>query len=173
MYEITQKSRRFHLDEEVLPGSAVLPKLEVNMPFANHGRHIARNSKSIWFCAFINSRNVREQNFLQLSVSQSADDVGGDFNEPVVLAGKAGTWKPFFEADGLRNVCLAIDEADRLHVIFEHSGGILISSVDVTGNSPLEKIMERSPGLSRIQLERPDVRWATLCFCRTALSRFT
>ncbi|MDP6114286.1 MAG: hypothetical protein QGG53_20680 [Planctomycetota bacterium] len=120
MHEITQKSRRFHLDEEVLPGSAVLPKLEVNMPFANHGRHIARNSKGIWFCAFIDSRNVREQNFLQLSVSNSPDDVGGEFNEPVVLAGKADSGTPFYEADDLRNVCLAMDEADRLHVIFEH-----------------------------------------------------
>lgn len=153
MYEITEKTRRFHLDEEVLPGSAVLPKLEINMPFANHGRHIARNSSGIWFCAFINSRNVREQNFLQLSVSQSAEDVGGEFNESVVLAGETGTWMPFFETAGeIGNVCLAVDGADRLHVIYGHSGGIHMSSTDAAGESAFEKLKDRSAWAEPVSL---------------------
>ena len=146
MYDVTQEGRRFHLDEEVIPDSQVIPKRSVNAPFANHGRPITRNSRGQWFCAHISGRNFEGANFLCLSVSERPQDVGGELSRPVIIVGgETAWWDTFFMIDGpLDNACLLVDARDTLHVLFSHSGGIFVTRVDASGDALYERLKEKS-----------------------------
>ena len=44
--ELTRTCRRFHLDEEVIPETSVHPQFRLEIPYANHGKHVARNGNA-------------------------------------------------------------------------------------------------------------------------------
>ena len=60
MVAVHKESRRFHMHNEILPGTTVLDKQELLVNFHNHGKQIARNSDGIWFAAALPSLTVAD-----------------------------------------------------------------------------------------------------------------
>jgi len=137
--------RRFLLDEEVIPGTFVHPKLHTEIVYANHGKHITRNSDGLWLCAFISSRGLEDANYLGLAVSPTAQAVGGDFPEPIWLVGAAHEWyDTLFPAAGgkLSNVCVLVDGEETLHVLYSDASGVWRLRADAAGDDPHSRLSE-------------------------------
>ena len=131
-------SRRFHLDEDVLPGTG----FGAPGPCLNNGKQVARNRAGRWICCFTLDRSGRPLPVrspgnwaLYLAVSDDACTQGSAFPDPIVLVGKGDALFPF-DGGGPGNVSLVLDEADRLHVVFEEQGEIYRLSADAAGESP-------------------------------------
>lgn len=145
MLDITEASRRFHLDEEVIPETTVNVKLTLTVPFHNHGRAITRSSNGQWFSAFISNRGMEDASFLCLSVSERPESVGGDFNAPIMLVTADNPWWQSLlgkSVGGIQNVCLLADQNDTLHVLYGDEGGIHHTTADASGDAPYERLCD-------------------------------
>ena len=139
----TEGSRRFHLDEEVMPGLCMHYRFTTTVVYANHGKAIVRNRNGIWFTACITDSGLSGTAFLILSVARGAESVGGDFHGPLILAGTTyrGFQVPFVQDQGLpTGVCLLMDSADRLHVVFSDDCGVRRVTADASGATPYERL---------------------------------
>jgi len=140
---VNLRERRFHLDEDVIPGACFAR----TVPYVNHGRQITRNRDGLWFCSFTFDRNFRDRNWLALAVSKTPCTQGSDFPGLILLVGKDdAAFHPVFEyqGDGLGNSCLLMDGRDRLHVIFEQDSGLYRLTADAAGADACARLAEVS-----------------------------
>lgn len=126
--DLSRETRRFHLDEDVLPGSRVnVHRLELTLRYANHGRHLVRNQAGEWLVAYISDKGVKSCTFLYVATARDARARGGEFEEPIVLIHSENPWFAGLAGQSvglLHNVVALMDTTDRLHIIYGDEAGI-------------------------------------------------
>lgn len=133
--------RRFYADEQVIAGTELHPRRPEAFVYANHGRQVVRNRDGRWLCAFVTGRNLDTHNFLALAVSDTPDAVGGDM-ATVWLTGQEyyGLDALFHQTSLITGVCLLIDDADTLHVLYSDAGGLWRYRADASGANPADQL---------------------------------
>ena len=111
----------FLLHEDALPGTS--SALGSRFQVGSHGRMVTRSQTGLWLCAFLSTRGDSGRNWLCLSVSDSADAEGCEFQPPLLVAGQAGALFDY-RGDFIRATCLLTAEDETLHLFYDDADGI-------------------------------------------------